>query len=353
MENQSKCISPRISWVDAAKGLAIFCIVYGHASRNEGLLARMVYTFHVPMCVLITGYLYKVRQEHLWDHLRKTGYRLLLPYFVWSLISIGIYMVMGRLAASSFEAEFYTLKENLQFMLLGRSIGNAALWYLPFLFLCYLMMDLWVRLLRNLHLHSKASRLSIAALPVILSVMLLAVYTRYQYVYNLDLPFGINNALFLFPFFWLGYLGSQRKPLPDGKIWLLPALLLTAGSIYAGIRFNEPVEYMRLTESDYGSNVFVFYASAIVSAVCLCWICKILKRNRLLQWFGRNAMAILVMHKFPVLFFQVVLGDMGERFGNFRFLWYLLISLLSMSMCCAVGAFLHRYLPWTIGEHKK
>ena len=110
---------------------------------------------------------------------------------------------------------------------------------------------------------------------------------------------------------------------------------------------------MRLVDSDYGRNIPVFYLSAAGSTLALCWICRIAGSSRLLQWFGRHAMSILVMHKFPVLFFQVLLGEVGERFGSARSLWFLLISLLSASMCCGVGELLIRTVPMVIGEKKR
>ena len=343
--------SSRIQWVDAAKGFAIFCIVYGHASRDVGLLSQAFYSFHVPLCVFLSGYLYHSKGQSLGAHLKKTGYRLLLPYFIWSIISIAIYMVMGTLAASALGAETYSLGENLKAMLLGRSIGNAALWYLPFLFDCYLMMYGYCRFWENRDTQHRKTL--VIGIPIVFSLIALTIYSRYQYLYPLDIPFGISNACFLFFFFWIGFVIRKTVTLPQEKKWLPAALLLIALSIFCALRLNDEVEYMRLTDSDYGRNIYVFYASALGSCIGICWGFKILGGGRLFSWFGRYSMGILVMHKFPILFFQVIFGDLGENFGAFRFLWFLGISLLSMVMCCWVAALLGKILPFTIGERKK
>lgn len=343
----------RLNWIDAAKGFGIFCIVYGHASRDVGLLSQAFYSFHVPLCVFLSGYLYHSKGKSLGDHLKKTGYRLLLPYLIWSIISIAIYMVMGAVAASAFGAETYSFKENVLTMLLGRSIGNAALWYLPFLFVCYLMMYGYCRLLKNASVDTAGKKALVIGAPVLFSVAALSVYTKYHYIYPMDIPFGISNACFLFFFFWLGYVVKKTVKLPQEKKWLLPALLLIAVSVFCALRFNDEVEYMRLTDSDYGRNIPVFFVTALGSSLGICWTAMILGRNRLFEWFGRYSLCILVMHKFPVLFFQVIFGRLGEAMGSFQVMWFLLISVLSMAMCCGVGAILKKILPWTVGEYKK
>ena len=46
----------RISWIDAVKGLAVFLVIYAHALPSSPLV-DIINTFHVPLFVVITGYL--------------------------------------------------------------------------------------------------------------------------------------------------------------------------------------------------------------------------------------------------------------------------------------------------------
>ena len=169
----------------------------------------------------------------------------------------------------------------------------------------------------------------------------------------MDLPFGLNNACFLLGVFWTGYIVKKTVSLPSGKQWLLPGFLLIAVSIFCALTLNDEVEYMSFDHSEYGRNIFVFYGTALITCLGICWIFQNLKELPLLQWFGRNAMAIFLMHKFPVLFFQVLLGELGDRIGAFRFLLFFGISLLSMVLCCLAGMLFRRFFPWAIGESKE
>ena len=44
----------RIEWIDLAKGLAMILIIAGHAGHDP--VDRFLYTFHVPVFFLISGY---------------------------------------------------------------------------------------------------------------------------------------------------------------------------------------------------------------------------------------------------------------------------------------------------------
>lgn len=44
----------RLQYVDIAKGIGMICIILGHLSESN--INRIVFTFHVPIFFLITGY---------------------------------------------------------------------------------------------------------------------------------------------------------------------------------------------------------------------------------------------------------------------------------------------------------
>ena len=333
-----------------AKPLAI---VYGHASRDVGILSVICYSFHVPLCVFLTGYLSRYKGISLKDQLKRSVYRLLLPYFLWSLISMGIYMILGKLASGSLGRETYTLGENIYYMLRGQSIGNAPLWYLPFLFNIQLLFYFWLRFLKKKQPVSRGQKITVILLPAFFSILTLSIYSRYRRDYPLDLPFNIGNACFLFVFLWFGFLAARFMKLPQGKRWLPAAALLISVSVTAAVLLNDEVEYMSFDHQNYGRNIGVFYVTAMISSVGIIWLFQNLGSCRLLQWFGRNSMAIFLMHKFPVLFFQLILGDLSGVPESLATVIYLLNAVLSMVMCCVAGLILRKILPCMLGEKRK
>ena len=70
---------PRLTYIDIAKGFAMLCIIAGHF----GIVTanRFVYTFHVPLFFLISGYFLSTRLD-LKTFVEKKVRQLIVPYYV-------------------------------------------------------------------------------------------------------------------------------------------------------------------------------------------------------------------------------------------------------------------------------
>ena len=76
---------PRLEWLDIAKGIGIFLVVYGHSIAPYNLYA---YYFHMPLFMILSGFLYQPKQSFrtfLWKKICS----LYIPYVGWNLIVIG------------------------------------------------------------------------------------------------------------------------------------------------------------------------------------------------------------------------------------------------------------------------
>lgn len=88
-------------WIDEIKGFAIFCVVFGHALLNlvnsgtekfsVNLVCNIVYAFHMPLFMMISGYLY--RKAYFTDQGEPNGKRMkrqilniIIVYLVYSLL---------------------------------------------------------------------------------------------------------------------------------------------------------------------------------------------------------------------------------------------------------------------------
>lgn len=80
----------RIEALDIAKGLAIFLVVWMHCiqyignSSFDNQLYSIVYSFHMPLFLLISGYLfYKSLGKDFRTTIKKRAVRLLVPNLLW------------------------------------------------------------------------------------------------------------------------------------------------------------------------------------------------------------------------------------------------------------------------------
>jgi fucose 4-O-acetylase-like acetyltransferase len=89
----------RVAWVDFAKGIGIFLVVFGHTLRglftygyapNTGALQWIdswIYAFHMPLFFFVSGLFIQRSAQRGWGEFakRKVG-SIIYPYLVWSLL---------------------------------------------------------------------------------------------------------------------------------------------------------------------------------------------------------------------------------------------------------------------------
>ena len=72
----------RIQWIDIAKGIGIILVIIGHVSINANI-NDFIYSFHMPLFFIISGFLYKPKKNFVKNKVRS----ILIPYFVFSIVS--------------------------------------------------------------------------------------------------------------------------------------------------------------------------------------------------------------------------------------------------------------------------
>jgi len=153
-------IRERIGVITKLQSLAIFLVVLGHSYPFEmigdnplpvSLLHQFIYSFHMPLFMVISGFLFVFT-----DIERKTPYvkfvlkkakRLLLPYLVLGTIA---FVIKGIFSTVTFDFTSYA-----KGMINPLESPISQFWFLPTLFLIFLVAPLMKTMLkRNNHLAS-------------------------------------------------------------------------------------------------------------------------------------------------------------------------------------------------------
>lgn len=98
--------SRRIGYFDFAKGICMLLVIVGHCLRslasvnelpyNGGdlLSVRVIYSFHMPLFMLISGFLSNTAKSFSMYLFEKTR-RLIWPMFLWSAMTFSIKLLIG------------------------------------------------------------------------------------------------------------------------------------------------------------------------------------------------------------------------------------------------------------------
>lgn len=333
------CVNKRVLWIDAAKALAIVLIVLGHVCRS-GVIHNAVYYLHVPAFFLLSGMTVQdgFSRKRIWTD----AGRLLIPYYVFGLISIAMYSVLGKFAASALEeSHTASLWENLWELLSGTCRANRPLWFLPSLFTAKLLYYLLTGI-------SKGNRKILIFVAAAGSV----VGFCYTGMGLMQLPFSLELTLKLFPFFVAGKLcmpileqiGSKQT-----RKTVFVGIVLFVGTLVAA-GYLPPVNY---TSNTFPAPV-LFYIAAGVGCLGLVFVSIGLQNAAWLVHLGQNSLPILLMHKFPVVFFQTVgpfrgLLENPDSLKSF-FLGAIPVVALSSVACLLAGAVIKKLCPCLLGR---
>lgn len=131
----------RLRMMDIAKGIAIILVVIGHAipdaSTRNGIASPslkiifdLIYSFHMPLFFLISGYFVNtlIAKEDVYTSIKKKFQRLMVPY-----IFVGLCYAPCKLLLSRFANDPFHLS-NLWKMLIGIN-PDGELWFLYSLFI--------------------------------------------------------------------------------------------------------------------------------------------------------------------------------------------------------------------------
>ncbi len=135
----------RYGWVDAAKGIGMVLIVYGHVAHGVdkvGLLGAgrtayeladsVVYTFHIPLFFFLSGLFFSgslARRGPRTFGLNKVD-TIAYPFVVWSIIQGGVEVVLSRMGVGQLGAAD---------VMMGLLQPRNHLWFLQTLFFIFML----------------------------------------------------------------------------------------------------------------------------------------------------------------------------------------------------------------------
>ncbi|REA64485.1 hypothetical protein DSL64_02750 [Dyadobacter luteus] len=191
MSNSSNA-SKRVIWIDFLKGLGIILVVIGHSGIPQKI-AWWIWSFHMPLFFVISGYLFKNTELGVLDLVLKKSKSLLIPYISFTLL----YFIFMLVISTEFEmnSEVKNMTQAIHVCLYGWR--GLALWFLPVLFLTEITFTLLLRLQRISHLMLYVVLISSMLVGLILSK------------YAVRLPYKLEVVPTSLAFYMIGFISKS------------------------------------------------------------------------------------------------------------------------------------------------
>lgn len=304
--------SAHLGFVDAAKGLGILAVIWGHMDYLWSTSSVWFSSFKLAVFFVVVGLLkarrYEARGQEescgaVWG---KRLYSLVIPYGVYSLLAILAHLAF---AAVRHQGMLEALRGDVLLTITLR--GIATLWFLPTLLLAELLFaairpESWCRAVKLL-------------LCILMPVLLWAVCWFYE---GMDLPEGLlaqaGQNLFVVAaksvsgcwFMLCGYYIYRHL---DPKRLSRPLILVVLLAVNLGLSLLSPeLDFNAFRLGRFG---LVFYVNGVLGSVALLELLRYLEGRvslRPLIWCGKNSMFLMATH-LP-WYIAPVLVAVGKRF---------------------------------------
>lgn len=269
----------RIMWIDIAKAIAIFVMIEGHTAPYNGPLRNFIYSFHMPLFFILTGF--TAKQLTTWGDffkaLKKDFLRIIVPYIgIQALNGFLSFIIYNENAMDSISLRVEQLLWGSAFDIYGHSCVGM-IWFLIALF--------WSKTLFNLIMRLFPSKYN----GIIF--LMLAFLGKYLSDMALYLPQSLDVCLVAVLFIWLGFMFKQIYPVFE-KYQMPIVMLAFCFWIFC---------WEKEIHVDLGGRWYPDFIAGILTAVCGCLCIITLSQAlesctpvaKLLSFIGKNTLTIL------------------------------------------------------------
>jgi fucose 4-O-acetylase-like acetyltransferase len=266
--------------INAAKGILILLLVFGHASNvwtPEPFASFSIKFFHVA-CFLLLPFIYEIKPL-TWQYARDRAARYYIPFAIFTILYAALYSVTITHTIS--------LSALLKALIIGNAAqldiatGLRALWFIP----------TYITILALTHLIPRI-RTQIL-LPIALAGHCAAILLANTETLKHWLPFGFVNALYLFPIGLILHIMHLKYDLFKRHA---PAFLfLTIAGITAAYLEKSSIKFPIIHLPDF-TPLIALHPIIIIAAFMFLTTTDWFKKIGSLKWIGQNSLIIYITH---------------------------------------------------------
>ncbi len=331
----------RIMWLDIAKGIAIILMVTGHISGIPSSLRGIIFSFHMPLFMIINGYL--IRGYNIKDTFRKSCNSLLKPYIIVCIIQAFISACLAPDNNRSGQLFFAGLDD----MVLGLSrikgvfTGHGSVWLIWFVICLFFARNMYV-----------AIQWAFRNLPAAVRCLVIIGVAAAGYVigtYYAFLPWSLDVAMVSVVFIAVGDI-IRRKNIIEGGSRIIALCSLVVWGL-----FLSTGTYIELAERRYplvvGGIICAIAGSVFILFVSRFTETKLSLFSGILSWYGKNSLLILSVHCIEMRFIPwdkwIILPESMKR----PWIVFLLIRFVFISICATAIIHCYKYFKYLGKDH--
>lgn len=322
----------RLNFIDNTRGFAIFLVVLGHCIPGEGNFKLWIFSFHMPLFFIISGYLLGIKEEKGLDIKELVQNRmktLILPYFIFSLCIATFYLLLSLLSKELLISEIQGY-----FIRIITFQGMESLWFLPCLFLAEIILSYMILKFKKSYI---IILVTISFISAIVGVDI-----------NNKIIRVILRACVAVMFALYGYLIYKYKyRIKDSSIFII-LMIITS------IIFSKYNGFVGLGSFEL-NNIFLYFLFGIIGSTGVLFLIKKFdnKEIKILKLYGINSIVILCTHNILLEIIRLLDYKIsGNILLNMDMLGSIILSIIIMILEIPIIIMCNRYLYFLFGKSK-
>lgn len=270
----------RIDWIDAAKGYGILLVIFGHIHHFS-----YIYSFHIPLFFIISGYTYKQNPFGFKDFLTKKIKTLIIPYFSLGVVLAIFSCIMITDSNRNGLSDCIDIAKKL---LIQKRFWT--LWFLSALFVLNVLFYWLINAFKERTYH-------IATISIF-SSFLVALYYKHG---GKPLPWNIDASIMALPFFLFGYYAKNANilisttPSTPKRNSIAVAILAIINITTTYVNILATGTTLEMWASKY-AIVPLTYISAISGSLAII-LFSMQSNSTAIKYIGKNSMIFFAWHQ--------------------------------------------------------
>jgi len=319
----------RIEYFDIIKGIGIIFVILGHMTRFTSFSNKAIYTFHMPLFFLVSGYFISFKDKYK-DFVKKKATQLLIPYIFSCVCVLIIQIVKQLIDGKSLVQIFQTFGKLIYAFVYGSGMEYYKPFYIPPIGAIWFLLALFISLI------TVRKSLEYKYGPVYIIIL---AYVGYLSSILFWMPFSMQAGFTVSIFVYIGYLVKKSGFLEEKTN---PFVVMFALGIWiSGIFFGKGL-YVFI--NGYGDGLF-----SIMVGICGTYIILLISRfiskhlnivTKILGFYGKNSLIVLCFHLLEYTMFPwaKVYSFLGEK-GIYLIFIYIIVASIKIAFC-TMGIFL-------------
>lgn len=285
----------RLIYIDIVRGIAVLCIIIGHLSNST--INRVVFTFHVPIFFIITGY-FMLEKGTVCDYVKNKFRSLIIPYICTCFVIIILGMING-FALNGMDGAKCAIIEWTYASLYGAGDTYKEPFYIKQIGAIWF---LWATFWGGIFLKVILKLKNVQRIIIVIVLFLVGYFSKDYFWFPLSIQAGCCATLFMY----IGYICKCIKPVYETiSVEIKHFFLIIA--IIVWLCFIKDFKSFWFVHCDFGRGVV-----DIFGCLCACYVVmnishiietKIKCLGIGLAYIGRYSLFILCIHIVELTFF--------------------------------------------------